>query len=156
MSPIITIDQITRPEHAVEYLQQLISGSDLGFQDVVKYDEPLVNGYPAVQIMGGGFTKEIHGTHTWLITIMADIYIMHAKLTDERQTRNYNDLVLATDLIALVEGDPNLLGGSSGNRKVIQGWVESERPGVMPPRSANKPAVVSTQLSWRAINETRY
>lgn len=156
--PVVTIGAITRPEHLVEYLAQVIEGSELGIQSVLKYDDQLINEYPAVQIFAAPFAKELHGTHTFLVTLRADIYLMHAKLTLDRQTRNYEDLALATQLVALLESDPNLFGSNVDvdGRKVIAGWVEAEKPGIMPPRSSKQSAVVSTLLQWQGINETRF
>ena len=149
--PVVTIDKITRPEHAVEYLADLISKSDLPIQGVNKYDEKTVQGYPAVQILSGGYTKDLHATHTFLVTIRVDIYLMHATMTEDRATRNYNDLALATLLVALLETDLSL------GKRVIAGWLEQEQPGTMPPGVLGKnESVISTRLHWRGTNEVRF
>lgn len=150
MSPIVAIDRITRPEHLVEYLAQLIGSSDLPFRSVVKYNERLLREYPACMIMGGPLSKEIHGTHTFAVTLRADIYVFHAKLTEERQTRTYNDMVLASNLVALLESNMQLGG------RIIVGWVDSEIPGVSPPRSNRHEGVISTRMSYQATQETRF
>lgn len=155
--PIVTVEKILRPEHGVEAVAQVIKESDLPFEEVIKYDESFANSYPSVQVMSGGFEKELHGTHTWLLTVRVDIYVMHAQLSDDRQTRNYNDLVLASDLVALLESgidgtDPLTLGG-----RMIAGWVEREQPGRMPPSGITKgKAVVGTLLSLVCTNEGRF
>lgn len=148
--PVVTINKITRPEHLVEYIADKITGSSLGFRYVGKYNENLLPEYPAVQIFPGPVQKEIHGTHTFAIMLRADIYVLHAKMTEDRQTRSYNDMVLATNLVALLEDDLTM-----GDR-VIAGWVESETPGVSPPRTRKGEAVVSTRISYQATQETRF
>lgn len=155
--PIVTVDNITRPEDGVEALYTVISESDLPFEDVIRYDERIATAYPAVQILAGGFDKEIHGLHTWALSIRCDIYVMHAKLTSDRQTRNLEDLQLATQLVNLVEGplennEALKLGG-----RVISGFVEREQPGRMPPSGITKSGIViGTLLTWHGINEGRF
>ena len=142
--------KLLRPEDVVEYLSDYISKSSLPIAYVAKYNEPLLPEYPAVQVMSGGFKKELHGTHTWLLTLRADIYVMHAKLTVNRATRNLEDLQLATQLVALLETDLTL------GQRIIAGWVETETPGAMPPRSQHTEAVISTLLKWQGTQEGRF
>lgn len=148
--PVVAVEPITRPEHLVEYLAEFLGKSNLPFQFVAKYAENLLPQYPAVQIMAGSFQKEFHGLHTWALTIRADIYVMHAKLTESRATRSLNDLKLATQTVALLEKDMKLGG------RIIAGWVESERPGAIPPRTAKGEAVISTLLMYRVTQEARF
>lgn len=154
--PVVIVDRITRPEHGVEAISQILKESDLPVE-VVKYDTNIVETYPLVQVMSGGFEKEIHGTHTWLFTIRIDLYVMHARLTQDRQTRNLEDLVLATQVVNLLESsingkDPLSLGG-----RCIAGWVEREQPGRMPPSGITKgKPVIGTLLSFRCTNEGRF
>src|SRR5215831_10992667 len=98
--PVVTIDVITRPEHLVEYLASLMEDNnlDLGMRTIAKYNERLMPEYPAMIILAGPAQKEFHGTHTFAVTLRADLYILHAKLTTDRQTRSYEDLVMATDV----------------------------------------------------------
>ena len=149
--PVVVVDTITRPEHLVEYLADAINASDLGFRYVAKYNEHLIPEYPSVMVMGGTYNKEIHGTHTFAVTIRADIYVFHARMTEDYQTRSYEDMLLATNLVNLLEG-PNLNLGD----RIIAGWVESETPGVSPPRVRKSDVVISTRLSFQAIQETRF
>ncbi len=151
MSPVVTIDKITRPEHAVEYLADLINKSNLPIEGVNRYDEKVVKNYPAVQILSGGYAKEVHALHTFIVTVRVDIYLMHATMTEDRATRNYNDLALATQLVALLEKDLSL------GQRVIGAFVEQEQPGTMPPGVLGKnESVISTRLHWRGTNEVRF
>lgn len=149
--PVVTISSITRPEHAIEFFADMINESDLPIKGVNKYDERVVSEYPAIQILSGGYTKEIHALHTFLVTVRVDFYLMHAAMTESRATRNYNDLVLASQFVALLEKD------LSFGKKVIAGWIEQEQPGTMPPGILGKSeAVISTRLHWRGTNEVRF
>jgi hypothetical protein len=104
-----------------------------------------------VLIMGGQYNKELHGTHTFAVTIRADIYVFHAKMTEDYQTRSYEDMLLATNLVAYLEAVDLTLGN-----RIIAGWVEGEIPGVSPPRVRKANPVISTRLSFQAIQETRF
>lgn len=150
MSPVVTVNRITRPEHLVEHLAQAINGSNLGIKYIAKYDDELLPEYPAVLIMAGPLQKEIHGTHTFAVSLHCELYLFHAVLTEQRVTRNYNDLIMASKLIDFLEQDLTL------GERIIAGWVDSEVPGVNPPRSNRSDAVISTRITYRATQETRF
>jgi hypothetical protein len=148
--PVATLSEIFRPEHIVEYLAEYIQDSVLPFEWVSKYDENLIPGYPAVQVQPGPYEKDIHGTHTFLIGMRVFIYVMHAKLTQDKRSRSLDDLMLATELVDLLESDMTLGG------RVIHGYVENEVPTALPPRNTRGDIVVSTRLSWHGIVERRF
>lgn len=148
--PLLTVTSLVRPEDVVEFLADYLNDSPLPLAYVAKYDEPLIPEYPAVQIMSGPLTKAVHGLHTWLLTLRADIYVMHARMTESRATRNYEDLVLTTQIVSYLERDLKL------GKRIIQGFVENETPGAMPPRSEKGAAIVSTRLGWIGTNEARF
>jgi len=149
--PIVTIDTITRPEHLIEFLADYLRKSDeFEFEYIAKYDERLIPKYPAAHLQVAGFDKRIHGTHTMLLGMRAAIHVLHANMQQTRATRNYEDLVLATKVVEYLEEDMTL-----GDR-VIHGFVESETPGIMPPRVTKGDAITVTRLSWFGIQETRF
>lgn len=150
--PVVTTipDQITRPEDLVEFLAGYFEASKLGFQYIAKYDEAMIPKYPALHIQAAPFDKTLHSTNTFLVALRAAIHILHASMMVDRQTRNYEDLVLATQTVDYLESSMTLGG------KVIQGWVESEVPGVLPPRVTKSDAVVSTRLNWIGIQQRRF
>lgn len=153
--PVVTdIPVINRPEHAVEYLGDLLEKSGL-IRQVCKYDEELLERYPAAQLLAAPFHKELYATHTWLVTIRVDIYIMHAKFTVKRSTRIKEDLELATQIVNLIETNGDNTGLSLGER-VVAGWIESETPGVHPPRTNKDVFNVCTRLSWRGTQQVRF
>jgi hypothetical protein len=144
-------DTFTRPEHLVEYLAALLEDSVLPFTYVGRYEEVLYPSYPAALVQPGNFQKDLHGTATFLVTLRAVIYIMHADLTQAKRARSLEDCLLATQVIQLIEGDNLTLGGH-----VIAGHIESEQFAPLPPRSQQSPAVISTRLQWQGITETRF
>lgn len=150
--PVVTIipDKVTRPEELVEFLAGYFEDSSLPFNYIAKYDEVLIPKYPALHIQAAPFDKTLHSTNTFLVALRAAIHILHANMMEDRQTRNYEDLVLASQTVDFIESDMTLQG------KVIQGWVESETPGVLPPRVTKGEAIVSTRLNWFGIQQRRF
>lgn len=148
--PVVAASPITRPEELVEYFADLVIESTLPFAYVAKYDENLIPEYPCVQIQPGTLDKELHGTHTYIIALRATFYVMHAKMTVDHRTRSLEDLLLATDLVKLLEQSLTLGG------RVIHGWVDTEVPAAFPPRSSKGDMVVGTRLTWNGLQEVRF
>lgn len=146
----LAIGVFRRPEDVVEFLAAYIEIGHLGIEYIAKYDEPLLPKYPAVQVMSGGLEKALHGTHTWLLTIRAEIFVFHGKMTESRQTRSRNDLIIATKVVDWLEKDITL------QDRVIAGWVENEVPGARPPMTGKGAAIISTRLTWTCTNEARF
>lgn len=135
----------------MELLAKLLEDStSLNLEYVAKYDEGMMPKYPGVLIQPGEWTKEIHGTATFSHNPKAEIWVMHANLSAGRRTRSLEDCLLATRVIEVIEQD-RTLGG-----KVIFGMVERERFAALPPRGAKNDGVVSTQLSWTGIVQSRF
>lgn len=141
---------ITRPEELVEFLASFFADSELGIEYIAKYDEKLIPKYPALHIQAANFDKTLHSTSTFLIGMRAAIHVLHANLMQDRQTRNYEDLRLATKVVDYLESDMTL------GEHVIHGFVESEIPGVLPPRVTKGEAIISTRLNWMGINQRRF
>lgn len=148
--PVVVSSTITRPEELVEFLADYFAGSELPFEYIAKYDELLIPKYPALHIQAAPFDKTLHSTDTFLVALRASIHILHANMMEDRQTRNYEDLALATQTVDFLESSMTLGG------KIIQGWVESEVPGVLPPRVTKAEAIVSTRLNWIGIQQRRF
>src|SRR4051812_48732448 len=98
------IELITQPQEAVEMLYELIreNAGSLGMEYVGQYDENLLPRYPNVVISPGIKTKEVHGTHTFLVTLRCILWIYHAKLTETHVDRSIEDLEFATAIEALI------------------------------------------------------
>jgi hypothetical protein len=150
MPVVTTPTTITRPEELVEFLAEYLDQPSFGFAYIAKYDEKLIPNYPAVHIQAANFDKTLHTTNQFLIGLRAMIHVMHANMNHDRQTRNYEDLVLATQVVNYLEGDMTIGG------HVIYGFVENEVPGVLPPRVTKGEAIISTQLSWMGIALRRF
>lgn len=147
---LLQLPKLLRPEHVVEFIAAYLSDSTLPLEYVAKYDEPLLPKYPAVLVMPAPFNKAFQGTHTWRLTLRAEIYLMHADMNLDRATRNKQDMELASQVVAYLERDMKLGG------RLIQSFVESETPGAMPPRGEKGAAVVSTRMTWQGLQEARF
>lgn len=146
----VTPTTITRPEELVEFLADFFNKGELGIEYIAKYDEKLIPKYPAIHIQAANFDKTLHSTSTFLIGMRAAIHVLHGDLMQNRQTRNYEDLRLATKIVDYLEADMTL------GDHLIHGFVESEIPGVLPPRVTKGEAIISTRLNWMGISQRRF
>jgi hypothetical protein len=150
--PLVVQQYVSRPEEIVDHFYQdfIANAEPMGIAYVGTYDEKLIPSYPAVVISAGPVEKELHGTSTYAIRLRTFFYVMHATLSLDHRIRNQEDLELATRVVDFIERDMTLGG------KVVHGWVESEAPGVMSPRSEKGSAVVGTRLHYSALSERRF
>jgi hypothetical protein len=141
-----------RPEEVTEYfLDDLQNNANaLGIEFVGAYGERLIPAYPAVVVSAGPLDRELHGTHTFLVTLRCFFYVYHAQMSITHASRSLEDLKLATAVVDFIERDPTL-----GN-KIVQGWVNSEVPGASQINSRKTDVVVSTRLAWEGITERRF
>lgn len=148
----VTTELITRPEEAVELCSVVIgeNAERLGIQYVGKYDERLLPRYPAVVVSAGPMAKEVHATHTFAATLRCIIWIYHANLSLTHQERSEEDLLLVTALVSLLEEDKTF------ENRIIFGFVESEVPGVIGPRSGRGEPIVGTRINWEAVTQQRW
>ena len=142
----------TRPEEVTEYFLDDLrkSANLLGLEFVGGYGERLVPAYPAVVVSAGPLDRELHGTHTYIVTLRCFLYVYHASMVMTHASRSLEDLKLATSVVDFIERDPTL-----GN-KIVQGWVSSEVPGVSQINNRKTDVVVSTRLTWEGITERRF
>jgi hypothetical protein len=146
------IELITKPEEAVEMLYDLIreNAGVLGMEYVGQYDENLLPRYPNVVISPGVKTKEVHGTHTFLVTLRCILWIYHAQLTVTHTERSQEDLAFATAIETLIETDKTF------GQRVIFGFVESSTPGIIAARTGKGEGIVGTRLAWECITEQHW
>jgi len=150
--PVVTQSQFVRPEEIVEYFKTEFEDNAglLGIEYVGAYNERLLPRYPAIVISAGGSDKELHGTHTFLVTTRVFVYVYHAQMRSSDVSRNLADLELATAVVDFMERDMTL-----GNR-IVQGWVEAEFPSARQLNATKGEVVVSTRLTWMGISERRF
>lgn len=150
--PVATFTSFVRLEDLIEFwLQELDEAKDdLGFKFVGGYDEKVVTDYPAVVLGSGATTKEVSGTHTYLIQHQLDMYIHHAEASKTHRTRSLEMLKLVTTLTNFLENDLTL------SDRLIFGYVLSERPGLIQPRTNPSVFIVSTIINYQATLKARF
>lgn len=122
----------------------------LGLGYIGRFDEKRLPTYPAVVVSAGPRGKEVHGTHTFAVTLRVLLWVYHAKLDESHRQRSIDDLALVEAIENLLETDMTLGG------KVIFGFVEDEQPGVMQPKSAKSELVVGTKMTWVGATQKRW
>ena len=150
---MIVQELYTRPEEVTEYLYQRLSqnASMLGLEYVGAYGEIMIPGYPAVIINASDADKELHGTHTYLVTLRCELYIYHGSINLTRAKRSLEDLKLATAIVEFIEEDLTLGG------KIIHGYISTESPAAAQTGGGGKSdIVVSTRINWEGITERRF
>src|SRR6266576_202856 len=150
--PAVVQELFTRPEEVTEYfLEDLRNNAELlGLEFVGAYGERLIPTSPAVVVSAGPLDRELHGTHTFLVTLRCFFYVYHAQMSITHASRSLEDLKLATVVVDFIERDPTL------GDKIVQGWVNSEVPGASQVNSRKTDVVVSTRLAWEGITERRF
>ena len=133
---------ITRPEHVGDALATILLDNQvtIGYKHLAKYDETLIPEYPAVYISSPGTRTEKHGTHTFLRMITTEIYVLHANMDVDRQTRIAEDLELVTRVCFVLDANRQL-----GDENVVFSMVTGEEPGLM--NLEKNLAVISTCIT---------
>ncbi len=152
MSPVATSSLLSRLEDLTEFWLSTLElhADELGFNFVGGYDEKIVTDYPAIILGSGNTTKEVSGTHTFLIQHNLDMYIHHAEADATHRTRSLEMLQLVTSLVNFLEADYTL------GEKIIFGYVLSERPGLIQPRTTPSVFIVSTIINYQATLKARF
>jgi len=137
---------LARIEDLIEYLLDKVEDNSisLGLKFVGGYDDKIITDYPAVIFGSGNTTKEVSGTHQYLVQHNLDIYIQHAEATQSHRQRSLEMLETVTRLVSFLEADKTL------SDQIIFGYVVSERPGLIQPRSTPSVFIVSTVISYQA------
>ena len=130
------------PEEVLDHIYNLLDTNKvtLGLEFVGYGDVELIPEYPAVVVTGSPLTRTIHATRQFKLTFNCNVWVYHAKMSDNHRSRTQDDLILASDIRGLLHQDKTF-GGN-----LIFGYVENEDPGIMVrPR---KEVVVGTRLGW--------
>jgi hypothetical protein len=119
---------ITRPEDVGDALEEILLTNQLaiGFKYLAKYDDTLIPDYPAIYVAPGSTRTAKHGTHTFLREITTEIYVLHANMDVDRQTRIREDLAIVTRLSEVLDANRKL-----GDDNVVFSMISGEEPGVM-------------------------
>lgn len=151
MSPVATQELITTAREARDAVKQALeNASSLNIGYIGVDDEMRLPQYPAVVVSAAGRTKELHGTHTFAVTLRVLLWVYHAKLDVGHRQRSDEDLMLVEGIEEVLESDMTF------GERIIFGYVEDQQPGVMQPKSAKSELVVGTRMTWVAASQKRF
>jgi len=120
----------------------------LGLATVEFGSERLIKEYPAVLVSPEGISRVIHGTHTFNLTLVLNLWVYHAKLTIRHTQRTQEDLELTSAITDKLH-ESMTLGG-----RLIFGYVSDENQGFF-----NRPkgeAVVGTRMVYEGLSQERF
>jgi hypothetical protein len=145
----------TEPQQIMDYLYDLFQTNqqNLGVAHIAYGEETLIPAYPAVIVTAGPVAREIHGTHTFDLRFMLELWVYHANLESSHQVRTREDLDLVSNLRSLLHEHLRLFG-SDGKPQVIFSWVSAEDPAFI--RRPGSRTVVGTRLEWQAMSQERF
>lgn len=143
------------PEEVLDYLHDLISfhAEPLGLRFVGYGEERLIPEYPAVLIAAGPVLREVHATHTFQLTMICELWIYHAKLSESHHIRTRQDLELVTRVREVLH-DNLTCPADNDDKQVIFSYVNAEDPAFI--RRPRNEAVVGTRIEWNAVTQERF
>lgn len=130
----------------------------LGLAFVGKYGEERIPTYPAVVIVPGPKSKELHATQTFQVLVQLHLYVYHADLTLTKRERSKQDLVLVANIEAELERDYGWQTDpdDTDTKRIVFGYVSDTEPGAVQPRTNKSNMVISTRMTWRAMTQRRF
>lgn len=130
------------PEEIVDHIHNLLETNKvaLGLAFVGYGDEDLIPTYPAAVVTASPLERELHATRQFQLVFRCNIWVYHAKMTEDHKTRTRNDMILASAIRGKLHEDKTF-GGN-----LIFGYVESEDPGII--TRPRREIVVATRLGW--------
>lgn len=138
----------TNPQEVMDYIKALLENSSIEFKYIGYGDERLLPNYPAVVVDSGPFTRELHGTHTFLLHFIVTLWVYHANLSATHQVRTQEELELVKQITALLHEDMKF-GGN-----IVFGHVASEAPGIFQRPKGDR--AVGTRMTWLGTTQERF
>src|SRR5213078_2848776 len=98
--------------------------------------------------------REWHATHKWELTMLTEIWIYHAKISDSHRTRTRDDLRLAQAVKDLIHSDLRMRD-DQGNPQCVMAWINSEDPAFIR-RARSNEGVVGTRMEYTTISQEMF
>ena len=140
-------------QEVLDYMHDLLDTNkgELGLRYVGYGDEQILPEYPACQIIPGAVTRELHGTQRFRNVWNLEIYVYHGLLTVSYSRRVKEDLQLVARVRSMLHSNMRFV--VNGEAQIVQGWIDSESPGVL---TAKGDVIVGTRLTWRGEGHEPY
>ena len=155
MSVMAQTKLFSTPEEILDYLHDLmtLNMEQFGVRFVGYGEERLIPEYPAILVAAGPVTREVHATHTFQLTLICELWIYHAKLSESHHIRTREDLLLVTAVREVLH-DNLTCPAENGDKQVIFSYVNAEDPAII--RRPRNEAVVGTRCEWNALTQERF
>lgn len=151
MSPVVNDVRVHTAREARDMVKEAIERSpdiELGYIGVD--EEKRLPVYPAVVVSAGGKNKELHGTHTFAVTLRVLLWVYHGNMNVGHRQRSDEDLMLVEAIEKALEADPTF------DDRIIFGYVENEEPGVHQPRSEKSDLIIGTRMTWVGASQQMF
>jgi len=142
------------PVQLVDYVYDKVDQNKgpLGIAYLGYGEELLIPEFPAALFLPGAVAREWHGTHTWNITLLIEIWVYHARLSDSHRVRTRDDMQLVASVRDLLHSDIRLRD-VSGEPQCAGSWVNAEDPAFINRRSD---VVIGSRLEFTCISQQRF
>src|SRR5438874_7277065 len=124
-----------------DYLQD--KAGEVGLEFVGYVEERLIPEYPALTLGSTSVTREIHGTHTFEVTFLLEMWIYHANLSESHRVRTREDLLLVGRVRKVMHENLRLYN-DNGEPQCVFNWISAEDPAFM--RTEKGPGVVGSRI----------
>lgn len=148
------------PLQVLDYVHDYIEvrAEGVGLKFVGYGEERLIPEYPAILVTAGPVTRGIHGTHTFEITFMLEMWVYHAKLEDSHRIRTRDDLKLVTEIRKMMHSNLRLYADiddpPATDPQIVFGWISSEDPAFI--NRGKGEAVVGSRIEWTGTSQSRF
>lgn len=148
------------PLEVLDYVHDYIEerAESVGLAFVGYGEERLIPEYPAILIAAGPVTREIHGTHTFEITFMLEMWVYHAKLSESHRIRTRDDLKLVTEIRNIMHANLRLYADidtpPATDPQIVFGHVSAEDPAFI--NRGKGEGVVGSRIEWTGTSQSRF
>jgi hypothetical protein len=148
------------PLQVLDYIHDYVSdkAEQIGLSFVGYGEERLIPEYPAILISAGPVTRVVHGTHTFEITFIFEMWVYHAKLSDSHRVRTKDDLKLVKGIRDTMHGNLRLYKDIDQpiptDPQIVFGHISAEDPAFI--NRGKGEGVVGSRIEWTGISQSRF
>lgn len=148
------------PLEVLDYVHDYIEGKaeQIGLKFVGYGEERLIPEYPAIMITAGPVTREIHGTHTFQLTFLLEMWVYHARISDSHRIRTRDDLRLVTAVRDIMHANLRLYRdideATPVDPQIVFGHISAEDPAFI--NRGKGEGVVGSRIEWTGTSQSRF
>jgi hypothetical protein len=143
------------PVDVVDFIYNYLTekSGDIGLEYVGYVEERLIPEYPAITLGSTNATRRIHGTHTFEVTFLIEMWVYHAAISDSHRVRTRDDLLLVGRVRKAMHDNLRLYNDNH-EAQCIFSYISSEDPAFM--RREKGPAVVGSRIELTVESQSRF